>query len=184
MKTHLVIPDGYNVMQDGTIVSQRRVQIIKNRWGSETIRHVKGRKLKPFLSGSGYLQVMCGKSFKADVHRLVAEKYVPNPDGLPQVNHIDGNKLNNHADNLEWVSAKGNMKHAASKGLCGGFYGKQKLIPSEELDKEIVEAYKTFGSAKSMAEDGFKGCSRTAISKYIARRKLPIKLKVNQHDVR
>lgn len=171
-------------MRDGTVVSQRRLQIIKNRWGTETHRYVGGKKLKPFLSGAGYLQVACGKNFKADVHRLVAKKYVRNPDNLPQVNHIDGNKLNNHADNLEWVSAKENMEHAASKGLCGGFYGKQKLTPSEELDKEILEAYSTFGSAKAMAKEGFKGCEKSTISRYITKRKLPIKLKVNQYDVR
>ena len=51
------------------------------------------------------------------VHRLVAEKYIPNPNQLPQINHIDGNKLNNRVSNLEWVSNGGNRKHAVEKGL-------------------------------------------------------------------
>lgn len=51
------------------------------------------------------------------VHRLVAEKYLPNPEGLPQVNHKDGNKKNNKATNLEWVSNIDNSYHAMGIGL-------------------------------------------------------------------
>lgn len=52
------------------------------------------------------------------VHRLVAETYIPNPDGKPHVNHIDANKLNNSVDNLEWCTLSENMIHAYKHGLC------------------------------------------------------------------
>lgn len=52
------------------------------------------------------------------VHRLIATAFVPNPDNLPQVNHIDGNTRNNAASNLEWVTAQGNMNHAILTGLA------------------------------------------------------------------
>lgn len=68
----------------------------------------------------GYARVAIrdnGREYKHKVHRLVAITYIDNNDSLPQVNHIDGDKLNNNVDNLEWVSAKANMKHACTMGL-------------------------------------------------------------------
>lgn len=51
------------------------------------------------------------------VHRLVAKAFIPNPKHLPQVNHLDGNKLNNHVSNLEWCDAYDNAMHAIRTGL-------------------------------------------------------------------
>ena len=51
------------------------------------------------------------------VHRLVATSFIENPNNLPEINHIDGNKLNNNLDNLEWCDREYNMKHAYKMGL-------------------------------------------------------------------
>lgn len=51
------------------------------------------------------------------VHRLVAEAFIPNDSGLPEINHIDCNKLNNAASNLEWCDRQGNMNHAKANRL-------------------------------------------------------------------
>lgn len=83
--------------------------------------HKRGeRVLKTYLSRHGYLLVHpCtnGVSRGKRVHRLVAEAFIPNPDNLPQVNHINGIKTDNSVGNLEWVTASENMTHAVSLGL-------------------------------------------------------------------
>ena len=54
------------------------------------------------------------------IHRLVAEAFIENPNKLPCINHIDGNKQNNHIDNLEWCSYSHNNRHAREMGLNKG----------------------------------------------------------------
>ena len=76
--------------------------------------------LKNICHKNGYAKVSLlknGKSKQANVHRLVAEHFLPNPMKLPQVNHKDGNKHNPEAINLEWVTPKQNSIHAYENGL-------------------------------------------------------------------
>ena len=71
--------------------------------------------LKPYKNKKGYLKVGLykdGKNNKKRVNRLVAQAFIPNPHCLPQVNHKDGNKLNNSYTNLEWVTNEENCYHA------------------------------------------------------------------------
>jgi len=74
----------------------------------------KERILKPCLRGAYYAVCLCKNNYKQrkHIHRLVAEAFIKNPENKPQVNHIDGNKLNNNLDNLEWVTISENVIHS------------------------------------------------------------------------
>ena len=74
--------------------------------------------LKPDMNSAGYQRVTLwsGKYNRITVHRLVAKHFVDNPNGYPIVNHIDGNKLNNHYSNLEWCTASYNVKDGFNRG--------------------------------------------------------------------
>lgn len=90
-------------------------------YGAKNIKRSNRQKLlKLSLNNCGYVKVQLYKNGKATehyVHRLVALAFIPNPNKLPQVNHIDGNKTNNCSENLEWVTASDNQKHAITHGL-------------------------------------------------------------------
>jgi HNH endonuclease len=80
----------------------------------------KERRMIGGSTGHGYPQVTMrhnGVQVQRLLHRLVAEHFIDRADGANQVNHKDGDKTNNRADNLEWVSAKQNMAHSVQSGL-------------------------------------------------------------------
>ena len=77
-------------------------------------RNWKGRILSPGIDKGGYLKVCLYKEGKVNrflVHRLVAHAFIPNPEGLPQINHIDEDKTNNLVDNLEYCDCKYNCNY-------------------------------------------------------------------------
>lgn len=136
-----------------------------------------GIPAKLYDSGSGYLTFgLCSgitKSGKTTtirkyLHRVVAEAFVENPFNLPQVNHKDGNKQNNAADNLEWVTKSDNIRHMHSLGLTS----RGKITKVELTDSEVQNCYlraKHYGEsitdiALSMAKP------RTTISSIVNKR--------------
>lgn len=87
------------------------------------LRNARTQKVvKGSTEKNGYQRVrienkQLGKAVRTSIHQLVAEAFIPNPEGKPQVNHIDMNKQNNNVSNLEWVTGSENMKHAYSHGV-------------------------------------------------------------------
>lgn len=111
-------------------------------------KHRKEKILKLGKTTNGYLQTsLCKKGIDKmyKVHRLVAMAFIPNPENKPQVNHKDGNKQNNHIDNLEWVTSSENKIHAYRNNLChpqiGSNHHNSKLLESDVLD--IRKKYKS-----------------------------------------
>ena len=105
----------YEVSNKGNVRSVTRyVFSIK---GKRKTRKVCGSEKKPKINHSGYYQTTLSKQGKSEtvvIHRIVAEAFIPNPCSKPQVNHIDGDKLNNCVENLEWATSFENMSHAVN----------------------------------------------------------------------
>ena len=95
----------------------------------------KGAALRKYVTANGYETVHLshgGKRKTLLVHRLVAQAFIPNPYGKSQVNHKDGNKCNNVAENLEWVTPTENMQHAA---CMYGSIGKPRKLTTEQAEE-------------------------------------------------
>lgn len=84
--------------------------------------------------------------FGFGIHTLVAKQFIPNPDNLPQVNHKDGNKENNCVNNLEWCTAKENMRHAFDV-LCREPSGKKEIIGIDKYTNEVVYRFDSLANA-------------------------------------
>jgi len=89
----------YDVYENGDIINKKNGQPIKSSITENGYKRV-------WYEGRGQM-----------VHRIIAEKFIPNPENYTDVNHKDGNKLNNHVDNLEWCTHKYNVNHGFQLGL-------------------------------------------------------------------
>ena len=139
----LHIPDyiGYQISNLGRVRSIDRDLI----YSDGRKRHMPGRILKPVLTDNGYFRIALhqkGSYRSYYIHRLVAATFVANPENKPIVNHIDGNKSNNCAENLEWVTYGENNDHAVSIGLC-----------KHCTEIRCKETGKTYKSIRSAAKD-------------------------------
>ena len=156
-----------------------RVRSMKRYYG------VVGRIMPQTIQRKGYYAVtfhMNNKAYCRKVHRLVIEAFTPNPDNLPTINHIDGNKLNNHVSNLEWCTYQANMQHAVRTGLTHPHRwtdderkqiserNKGQIVTPEQREK-ISQALKGRKHPEVSARQKGKPLSRKAIEASIATRK-------------
>lgn len=137
----------YKVSNKGNVRSVVRKDSIGRKCG--------GRKRKHFCREGGYPDVSLykdGLRKQKLVHRLVAEAFIPNPNGLPEVNHLDENKKNNCVENLEWCTSKYNTNHGT-------------LI--ERLSKKVRAVNIKTGEVitfNSTQEAGCKGYSQSGVT--------------------
>ena len=97
-----------------------------------------GRFVSQWLANSGYVRVrLNGRNYL--YHRILARHFIPNPDNLPQVDHIDRNKTNNSIENLRWVSAGENLRNRTMRP-----YGRYEYLNTAPNDLIEITQYNDF----------------------------------------
>lgn len=162
----------YEVSNKGRVRSMNRVT--KGRWGTQSFRgtilkaanRTKGSKNSPFYYQGVNLH-KDGKSKNMNVHRLVAEAFIPNPHNYPIVNHIDENPSNNDVDNLEWCTQKHNQNHGTLPERRRQL--RHKKVNQYSLDgkfikqfQSVIEASEATGLIRTSITNACKGHARTA----------------------
>lgn len=138
----------YKVSNTGKVYSFAKIKL-----GIELVPHSQPDKRKG--TGSLYPYVSISDNDKKiknyNIHRLVAEAFIPNPENKPQVNHIDGNKQNNFVTNLEWVTPKENTQHALAEKLLNPPIG-ERCASSRFKESQVLEAIKLLSEGKPNCE--------------------------------
>lgn len=124
MKEKILVTDHatYTITSYGEVFTESIIKTpigtSERKFSGEFTYTYKGKREMTYaINNRGYKTVRMDGGKTKMIHRLVAEAFIPNPDNKPFVNHIDGNKLNNCLDNLEWCTNGENVKHAISTGL-------------------------------------------------------------------
>ena len=149
----------YQVSDQGRVKSLART----DSWG----RTVKERILKPNVVGGGYLGVVLyagGKTRMFFVHRLVCQAFHENPDNKPQVNHINEDKTDNRACNLEWCTCKQNINHGTAKDRSAK--NRSKSVGQYTLDGELVKFWASTMEVERQAGFNHGNISKVANGKH------------------
>lgn len=140
MEDWLHIPytnERYSVNRNGDVRANWRT--VPRRGVDGQVKVEGSYNLRPYKHTNGYMRVSLGRGIQKYVHRIVAELFVPNPEGMPQVDHIDGNRTNNSADNLRWVSAKENSHYG---GKRHEWISQKNAAKKRRKHDKMVEKYK------------------------------------------
>lgn len=163
--------DGY----DGLYRISNEGRILSMKFGPQKLKNTSPKIMKQSISSSGYLHVQLyknGKSSTKLIHILVANAFIPNLLNKPEVNHIDGNKKNNSANNLEWVTKSENAQHAIKNGLkpkplmsgkCGSLSPVSKPVLQCDDFGNIIKVWDCAGDAAK-----FYGCRTNSIYRCIS----------------
>lgn len=135
----------YEVSNLGRVKSLDRV--VDGKGGGK--KPIRGGIMNPKSNGIGYLQIRLSKNGKKKgqyIHRLVAEAFIPNTEGLSQVNHKDEDKTNNRVENLEWCSAKYNMNYGSVKQRIGEKHSKP--VAQLSLEGKVLKVFSSIYEAE------------------------------------
>lgn len=150
--------DYYICKETSEVLSTKPCGKYKKR-APKILKQINNSKLKTCNYFVVTLVDKTAKSRNKFIHRLMAETFLPNPKNKEQVNHIDGNKLNNNIDNLEWVTAKENSQHALKTGLITQDYCSKK-VHQYKLSGAYINSFKSAAYAEAKT-----GIQKTNIGK-------------------
>ena len=132
MKKNIIGFPGYEIDESGIVYSLKSNRILNTLVTS-------GARVRIGLMKDGV-------QHKRPVSRLVAEAFIPNPDNKPQVDHIDGNRSNNHVSNLRWVTDQENKEYQESQGITN--YRKKRVEWDGNIFESITDLAKHISSMR------------------------------------
>lgn len=168
----------YQVSNLGRIKSLPR-KVKMTRYGKIFYKTIEGCILRS-KNEHGYYTVGLRNPYSiSKIHRLVCAAFHPNPDNKPFVNHKDLNKLNNHEENLEWVTGKENSRHARDHGHAGAADSGEKNGRAKLTEEQVLEIRAKYIPGSTKWNKGYSqsmlareyGVTKTLI-RYIIHRKL------------
>ena len=150
------------------------ISLPRTKQNNSNKQYVEPREICRYINKrNGYVYVhLCndGEERTIRLHRLVAETFIPNPNKLPQINHIDGNKENNRIDNLEWCTASENEKHAYKIGLANNNNQKIK-VGQYSIKGELLRTFDSLSEASKITGVHIQKISLCINDKYKYRNK-------------
>ncbi len=154
----------YIISNFGEVISLPRTK--QNHTKQQYVEPKEIRKIINNKNGYVYVQLWKKSSYKnIRLHKLVAQAFIPNPNNYPQINHIDGNKTNNRADNLEWCTASHNLLHAYKLGLANNDKRKIK-IGQYSMDGKLLKTFNSLTEASKLTGVNMQKISLCINNKY------------------
>jgi hypothetical protein len=141
----------YKISEDGVVKSYDRYVNIMRGFK----RLMKGRVMRPYIGRDGYyyyLLTVNKKSNHIALHRLLAIAFLPNPENKREVNHINGDRLDNKLSNLEWVTPKENIQHSIRIGTNTQCLPGERNPMSKLKPDQVIKIRSMTGSHQNIAK--------------------------------